>query len=99
MPNKTDLKNKPINDALIYHTKSKFSRYGNNGTPKVLFIFKWLSGSLFFLIFLYVYLNLLIEITFLFLVRRVNPLLSLVGTMPQPFSLTRPQCLNKIFSY
>ena len=29
------LKNKTINDVFIYHIISKFTEYGNNGTPKV----------------------------------------------------------------
>ena len=42
---KTALKNKTTSDVLIFHIISKFTGYGNNGTPKI-FIFKWSSESL-----------------------------------------------------
>jgi hypothetical protein len=43
---KTALKNKTINDVLIFHIIPNFTGYGNNGTPTVLFFFKWSSESL-----------------------------------------------------
>ena len=35
---KTALKNKTINDVLIFHIISNFTGYDNNGTPKGLLI-------------------------------------------------------------
>ena len=40
----TALKNKTINNISIYCIISKLTGFGNNRTPKVLFIVKWSSA-------------------------------------------------------